>query len=218
MTFPSRATSLAATATAAAASALAYPFLPSRVATHFDEDGRPDRYSSRISAALTYPALMLGLTLFNDRLGAWPGGHDREDPESGVRVRNQALGWTELAMLPGHLGILARGVGLPLDTSRIPRLVYGLLMIALGNSLPKLPRNGLIGIRTPWTLADPSVWGRTHRLAGYLVTAAGLATLASLPATGRRANRLPTVAILAAVGVSTVYSFVLYTRRSRLSR
>ena len=218
MTFPSRATSRAATATAAVASALAYPFLPSRVATHFNVDGQPDGYGSRAAAALSLPAVMLGMTVLNDRLGAWPGSRDREDAESGVQARDEAIGLVQLALLPAHLAILANGVGVPIDMSRMLRGVYGVLMIALGNVMPKLPRNGLVGIRTPWTLADPAVWERTHRLGGYLITAAGLVSLASLPAGGKRAARLPVAALLGAVGLSAAYSLVAHARRARFSR
>jgi uncharacterized membrane protein len=218
MTFPSRATSRAATVSAAVASVLAYPFLPARVATHFDADGKPDRYGSRASAAVTLPAVMLGMSVLNDRLGAWPGGHDREDVASGIRARDEAIALVDLALLPAHLAVLANGLGVPVDMSRVSRGVYGVLMIALGNVMPRLPRNGLVGIRTPWTLADPAVWERTHRVGGYLLTAAGLVSLASLPSAGRRAARLPVAAILGAVGLSAAYSLVAYTRRSRLNR
>jgi uncharacterized membrane protein len=218
MTFPSRSTSLAATAAAAAASALAYPFLPDRVATHVDDDGQPDRYGSRAAAVLGLPALMLGMTLLNDRLGAWPGGTDREDGASGARARDEAIGLVEMALVAAHLGVLANGLGVPVDMSRVSRGVYGVLMIGLGNLMPRLPRNGLVGIRTPWTLADPAVWERTHRVGGYLVTAAGLASLVSVPASGKRAARLPTIATLGAVGISVAYSLVAYAKRSRLGR
>lgn len=70
-----------------------------------------------------------------------------------------------------------------------------------------------MGIRTPWTLADPAVWERTHRLGGYLCAAAGLVSLASLPLTGPRAARIPTLAILGAAGLSAAYSGVAYARR-----
>jgi uncharacterized membrane protein len=218
MTFPSRATSRAATMSAALASALTYPFLPDRVATHFDVDGKPDRYGSRLSAALGLPAVMVALQLFNDHLGAWPGGQDREDAGSGARARDEAVGWLSLGLLPAHLALLARGAGLAVDTSRVSRGVLGLLMIGLGNMMPRLPRNGLIGIRTPWTLADPVVWERTHRVGGYLVMASGVVNLLSLPASGKRAGRLSTASLLGAVGLSVVYSLAVYLSRGRSSR
>ncbi len=207
--------SLAATATAAVASALTYPFLPKRAAIHFDVDGQPERYSSRTSAVATFPALMAGLVVANDRLGAWPGGQDWEDGAAGVQARDQAIALIEMALLPTHLGALANGAGVRVDMSRMNRAVYGLTMIALGNVMPRLPRNGLVGIRTPWTLADPAVWERTHRVAGYLVAAAGLVELASLPLSGKRAARLQRAALIGAVGLSVAYSLVAYARRAR---
>jgi len=218
MTVLSRTASRASTAAAAMASALAYPFLHQRVASHFDANGRFDRYSSRATVAITFPAMMTGLSIINDRLGAWPGGQDREDGASGVQAREEAIGLIELALLQAHLAVLARGVGLPIDMDRVNRGMFGALLIGLGNVLPKLPRNGLIGIRTPWTLADPTVWERTHRLGGYLLTAAGVMGVASMVTKSKRMAQFPLAATLGAVGLSAVYSFVVYTTRSRSKR
>jgi len=40
----------------------------------------------------------------------------------------------------------------------------GVLLIAIGNVLPKSRPGFFVGIRTPWTLTDPENWIATHRL------------------------------------------------------
>ncbi len=161
---------------------------------------------------------MIGLSALNSCVAGWPGGRDREDGTSGIEARDEAISLVDLALLPAHLAVLAFALGLPIDMRRVERGVYAMLLLGLGNILPKLPRNGLVGIRTPWTLANPAVWERTHRMDGYLLTAAGLVSVACLPARGKSASRLPLAATLSAVGLSTAYSFVIYVRRSQTSR
>ena len=49
-----------------------------------------------------------------------------------------------------------------------------MLFLVIGNYLPKVRPNYLMGIRTPWTLASDLSWGRTHRLGGRLFVLEGL--------------------------------------------
>lgn len=48
------------------------------------------------------------------------------------------------------------------------------LMIALGNYLPKTKRNYTVGIRTPWTIDNDENWNRTHRFGGYCMVLGGV--------------------------------------------
>jgi uncharacterized membrane protein len=50
----------------------------------------------------------------------------------------------------------------------------GVLLLAIGNYLGKARRNAVFGVRTPWTLADATVWDKTHRFAGRGMVAGGL--------------------------------------------
>ena len=50
----------------------------------------------------------------------------------------------------------------------------GLFFTAMGDQLGKTRPMYMVGIRTPWTLADPEVWTATHRLGGKLMVLAGL--------------------------------------------
>lgn len=62
--------------------------------------------------------------------------------------------------------------------SYVPTSVLGLILIIVGNILPRLRPNGTMGIRTRWTLRDESVWMKTHRAGGYFLLVFGLTLLA----------------------------------------
>ncbi|MFB0965292.1 MAG: SdpI family protein [Patescibacteria group bacterium] len=44
----------------------------------------------------------------------------------------------------------------------------------MGNYLGKVRSNFFLGIRTPWTLSDETVWNRTHRFAAKTFVFAGI--------------------------------------------
>jgi uncharacterized membrane protein len=88
-----------------------------------------------------------------------------------------------------------------------------LFFALMGNVLGKVKRNFWMGVRTPWTLADPIVWDRTHRVAAWLFVSAGLigGVLALVGV-----NPIACFVILMVGALSpVVYSAVLYKRLER---
>ena len=63
--------------------------------------------------------------------------------------------------------------------ARMGIALIGLLYLSLGCEEGKWKPNEYMGIRTRWTLTDPDVWNRTHRLSGRLMFASGLLILLS---------------------------------------
>ena len=53
-------------------------------------------------------------------------------------------------------------------------MIIGAFFVLLGNYLKTIKPNYFIGIRTPWTLENESIWQTTHKLAGKLWVAGGL--------------------------------------------
>ncbi len=51
---------------------------------------------------------------------------------------------------------------------------FGLLLIVIGNYMPKMPQNWFLGIRTPWTISSEVVWKKTHILGGWLFMVSGV--------------------------------------------
>ena len=76
-----------------------------------------------------------------------------------------------LALAQGLIIATAFGYRIPMGAI-IPAMV-GCLFTVIGNVLPKLRWNYVVGIRTPWTLADERVWDKTHRFGGRVMVLGG---------------------------------------------
>lgn len=58
--------------------------------------------------------------------------------------------------------------------SKVMVVGTGCIFMLLGNVMPKLTRNGVIGIRNDWTRNSEVVWQKTHRFGGYVFVVMGL--------------------------------------------
>jgi uncharacterized membrane protein len=118
-----------------------------------------------------------------------------------------------MALLYGAM--IAVGLGWPVEVPRLITVGVGLLFLVLGNEMGRLKPNWFIGIRTPWTLADPEVWRSTHRVGGRVFFAFGLVMIVAgllLP--------LPASAYIVIVGAIAIalfsfgYSYLLWRQRA----
>ena len=186
----------------------AYPQLPAEVATHFDFQGEPNGWSSRLVAVVLVPALGLLLCAMFTFL---PG----IDPR---RVNYAKFGptyWTianaVLVLLAGlHFFTLAKALGWKVDMNRVASLGVGGLLILLGNLMTRLRPNWFMGIRTPWTLSSDTVWRKTHRFGGVAFVIAGVC----IAATALVASSWVVYGVIggtaAAALSSVVYSYVVW--------
>lgn len=70
---------------------------------------------------------------------------------------------------------LTAALGYPSRIEIVVPLLTGILLLVIGNYLPKTKQSYTMGIRLPWTLQSEENWNRTHRLSGFLWVAAGAA-------------------------------------------
>jgi uncharacterized membrane protein len=105
----------------------------------------------------------------------------------------------------------ARGA-LPLDPTRLVFALAGAMIAVVGSQLNKVRSNFMIGVRTPWTLANDQVWERTHRLARWPVILSGLVILTAAlaaPSSSILLTLTLTVVIVVAAGL-ILMSYVLW--------
>ncbi len=91
--------------------------------------------------------------------------------------------------------------------------IIGIMFVAIGNLLPKIPQNFFAGIRTPWALNSEENWHKTHRLGGKSFVMGGVVTaVASMFPRQPIASIVAFAVFMLCVLIPVVYSFILFKR------
>lgn len=178
--------------------------LPEALPVHWNLDLLPDATGTRTQALLVLPVvgtLLWALMRFVPGLLGARAEIDAAQPAYD-RMRLVVLGF--VAALFGLLR-LHYGEVVPSLSPGFPMLL-GLLFVGLGLIMPGLPRNRFAGVRLPWTLRDPEVWARTHRVAGAGFVASGALLGATALVSPRLALPLGLGALLVVLVASTIYA------------
>ena len=56
-------------------------------------------------------------------------------------------------------------------------IAIGILLVILGNIMPKMRRNAMFGLRTKWSMTNDSVWQKSQRFGGIASVLCGLAMI-----------------------------------------
>lgn len=89
----------------------------------------------------------------------------------------------------------------------------GILFMLLGNYMKTIKANYFIGIRTPWTLENESVWKSTHKLAGKLWFVGGLAIAISSLTASKKFNSIFFISVTLLITlIPFVYSYLEYKK------
>lgn len=188
--------------------AAVYGRLPAEVPMHWDLNGEVG-YSAKwqlwIVAGLT--PLMAVLFYFLPRFDPKKRNYDKF---SGSYIGFQIIMMLFMLTMVGVCIVEALRPG-TVNVSMTVCLVVSLLMVYLGNVMPKFRMNWFCGIKTPWTLSSETVWVRTHRVAGRMFFGAGVLGLigAFIPSDTAKFVML-FVPLMAAAIVPTVLSYLWY--------
>ena len=178
-----------------------YNRLPERIATHFGIDNQPDRWSGRGFAVFGIPIILTAIHLLSCLITSLDE-RTKSSPKTNSMVRfiTPAIAYVvETMMILYALGKLT-------DVGSVMICVTALILVTVGNYMPKTRQNSYIGIKTPKTLSDETAWNKTHRLAGFVWTIGGIGMLV----TGLLGLYvLAGILLLAAVLIPLIYSMTL---------
>jgi uncharacterized membrane protein len=197
---------LGVTGLSAAVTLALYSRLPARVPIHFGVDGLADRWASRAEGAFALPVVSLLTWLLLSGGGALLREEARARFDASPRAPVSAL---LCALFAATQGAVLYASFHPQRSLLVGLLAtLGLFFAALGLLLPRLRRNPLLGVRTPWSRGSDEAWRLTHRFAGWALTLGGLACAAF----ARASPALALAALLVAVVAPLLYSFGVRAR------
>jgi immunity protein, SdpI family len=205
--------SLIAILAATLASAIAYPHLPEMAASHWNAAGQVDGYMPRLWAAFLMPIVSIGLLLL---LLVIPSLDPLKANIAKFRsYYNAFIALIIVFLLFIHGITLAWNLGynqFNISDAILPAI--GLIFIFAGVMMAKAKRNFFIGIRTPWTLSNDTVWDETHKLGSKMFIGAGIITIFSV-FFGETGFWIMFPVVMLAAFVPIIYSYILWRRISK---
>ena len=145
--------------------------LPEKVPVHWNIEGQVDRYGDKselILIPLLLPLLIYVLFTIIPKI----------DPKDKLKHmgKKYAVLKTVLTVFMSALSMLIIYAAMH-ESFYNPNYIFlliGILFAILGNYFKTIRANYFIGIKTPWTLENETVWKETHKLAGKIWLIGGL--------------------------------------------
>ncbi|MGL5084670.1 MAG: SdpI family protein [Clostridium sp.] len=181
---------------------IALNFLTDTIATHWGMGGEVDRFGSKYEILIlpVMTIVILGVYALRSRLGT-------------ATENKYAIIITAVILNVVTLLIIATTfkstISTEFNSSRIVSLFMGVIFIITGNYMPKFRRNGIVAIRTPWTINNDEVWYKTHRIGGKLTLIAGVIMIV-ISLLFNKLTFVPLLVItLLVLLITTIYSYIV---------
>ena len=184
--------------------------MPDIIPTHFGPSGEQDGWGTKYTV-LMFPAITILVAVLAVPMM-------RLDPKEENYGRfekyyyNFFFGFSLFFFAMEVINIVI-AMGIDVNMGTIMSIAVGVLMIFLGNMLPKIKQNFYFGIKTAWTLADEENWFKTHRLAGKTFVFGGIVIALGTFVPGEGKAWLLLAVVLVMVAIPLIYSAVLHMKR-----
>ncbi len=187
--------------------------LPDRMPIHWNAHGEANGFGSKVFGGLFMPLLNIGLyALFLALPKIDPKKRNYESFGKTYRILRLGLC---LFFAVIYIIIIQITLGNHFINEKWIAILVCALIAFLGNYLRTVRPNWFVGIRTPWTLASPEVWKRTHEAGGRLLFYAGLLGIILECILSADYSWIPVALVIATALFSVAYSFVLFKKLER---
>ena len=145
------------------ATVIAMPFLPDQIPAHYGIDGQVTRWGSKYET-LIFPVITVLFGLFMlamSKLSARQEGTGRNNEKVTI-----VTGLLSLALFNAMTGYFlytdfhkVEDLGsVAVEPTQMIFGILGVIMLIVGNIMPKARMNSFIGVRTPWSMKNEITW------------------------------------------------------------
>ncbi|AUO12956.1 SdpI family protein [Priestia megaterium] len=193
---------------------LALPHLPATMPIHWGANGEADGFATKINAMI----LTVGIMVLIYFIIAFVPRIDprKENYKYFSKTYNIVLNAVLLLFFFVNMSTILQGLGYNVPMSYIAPIMAGLVFIIIGNYLQRVRSNYFMGIRTPWTLSNETVWKKTHRLSGKIFFIGGLLILISAFLPDGYKSVIMWGSIVLCVAVPYLYSYLAYKKEMNM--
>ncbi|MGB5358629.1 MAG: SdpI family protein [Eudoraea sp.] len=184
--------------------------LPEKVPMHWNIKGEIDRYGDKIELIII--PILLPLLIYIIFLVI-----PKMDPKN--KLQNMGNKYQNIkTLLTLFMSILALFIIYSIKNKSLTNPNYillsmGVLYTILGNYFKTIKPNYFIGIRTPWTLENDTVWQETHLLAGKIWFIGGLMVVfSSLILNGQSNLTVFIIITMVMVLIPIIYSYLKFKK------
>ncbi|MFS0620626.1 SdpI family protein [Priestia megaterium] len=193
---------------------IALPHLPATMPIHWGANGEADGFATKINAMI----LTVGIMVLIYFIIAFVPRIDprKENYKYFSKTYNILLNAVLLLFFFVNMSTILQGLGYNVPMAYIAPIMAGLVFIIIGNYLQRVRSNYFMGIRTPWTLSNETVWKKTHRLSGKLFFIGGLLILISAFLPDGYKSVIMWGSIVLCVAIPYLYSYVAYKKEMNM--
>ncbi|MBX9969194.1 SdpI family protein [Priestia aryabhattai] len=193
---------------------IALPHLPATMPIHWGANGEADGFATKINAMI----LTVGIMVLIYFVIAFVPRIDprKENYKYFSKTYNILLNAVLLLFFFVNMSTILQGLGYNVPMSYIAPIMAGLVFIIIGNYLQRVRSNYFMGIRTPWTLSNETVWKKTHRLSGKIFFIGGLLILISAFLPDGYKSVIMWGSIVLCVAIPYLYSYVAYKKEMNM--
>ncbi|MFQ9923317.1 MAG: SdpI family protein [Beduini sp.] len=185
-------------------------FLPAQIPTHYDFNNQVTRWGSKYETlivplcVIVFGFFMLGMAKYSAKQERNGRNNENVCLVSGIGTLILFNAMT-FYFLYTDFNKVENLSSVSLDLHQMLFGIFGIFMIILGNIIPKVRMNSMIGLRTSWSMKNEMTWKKSQRFGGITFIIGGIAAVAVSLFTKGMACMVAVMSIFIVLLIADVY-------------